>query len=288
METLSVKLTVEADGHLLTECPRWHRGELYFSDILGRAVYKLNGTAVATKVMATTDRPGGLGFMPNGDMLVVQMHDTKIVRRSADGQVSEHADLSGVARFGINDMVVDHAGRAYVSQFGYNAHDDAAPVVPSPIIIVEPDGAVRTAAQGVKVANGLILTPDGKTLICAECRGAQISTFDVSSDGTLSNHRIFAKLPGYVPDGICLDEGGGVWAACCLGGGFIRVLEGGTITHQVPMPHGRFAYACMLGGPDRRTLYMCTAESYLDSVAITRKSARIESIPVVISGVGLP
>jgi sugar lactone lactonase YvrE len=175
-----------------------------------------------------------------------------------------------------------------VAQFGFDT-TDAKTLRASPIVVVEPDGRVGTAPDGVMVANGMVLTADGRTLICAESAGGKVSAYDVGANGALSNRRTFADLPaGHFADGICLDAAGGVWVACCMGPGFIRVVEGGTITHLVPMPEGRFGYACMLGGADRRTLYMCTSERYEAAHLKACRTSRIESIRVDIAGAGLP
>jgi sugar lactone lactonase YvrE len=185
-------------------------------------------------------------------------------------------------------MVVDAAGRAYVGQFGYEHSEGRMPEA-SPIILVDPEGRVSVGPDQVLVANGMVLTPDGRTLICAESAGGKLSAYDVGTNGSLSNRRTFAQLPpGHYPDGICLDAAGGVWVACVLGPGFVRVLEGGTVTHVVPMPEGRFAYACMLGGADRKTLYLCTSERYDPAYLKSCRTSRIESIRVDSPGAGLP
>jgi sugar lactone lactonase YvrE len=285
---VETQIKIESDGFAFTECPRWHDGQFYFSDVQGNHVHRLAAGGKVETLLEIADNPSGLGFLPNGDLLVVSTHESKLLRLSKDGSLREHADLSGVAKFGINDMVVDPAGRAYVGQFGYD-HSSGNMPSPSPLIIVEPDGNVGMGPDGLLVANGLVLSADGKTLICAESAGGRLAAYDAGADGTLSNHRVFAQLPpNQYPDGICLDAEGGVWVACLFGPGFARLTEGGTVTDIVPMPEGRFAYACMLGGADRKTLYMCTAERYDPAYLKTCRTSRIESVRVEISGAGLP
>lgn len=287
--TLDMPLKVEAEGLVFTECPRWHAGRLVFSDMRDGKVRRLNpADGKVETLLEIADHPAGLGFLPDGDLLVVSMRAEKLLRLSGDGSVGVHADLRAVAGFGINDMVVDRAGRAYVSQFGYEAAEGGTPVT-SRLIVVEPDGGVGTGPDELMVANGMILTEDGRTLICAESAGERLSAYDVAADGALSNRRVFAQLPpGHFPDGICLDAEGGVWVACCIGPGFIRVVEGGAVTDFVPMPEGRTGYACMLGGVERRTLFMCTSEPFDPARLKASRAARIESIPVAIPGIGLP
>jgi sugar lactone lactonase YvrE len=287
-QTIDTPFKIEADGLAFTECPRWHDGQFYFSDVQGNRVCRLSATGRVETLLELADNPSGLGFLPDGDLLVVSVHDEKLLRVSKDGSVREHADLSSVVGHGINDMVVDLAGCAYVGQFGYEHSEGRMPEA-SPIILVDPQGHVSVGPDAVLVANGMVLTPDGRTLICAESAGGKLSAYDVGPNGALSHRRTFTRLPpGHYPDGICLDAAGGVWVACVLGPGFVRVLEGGSITHVVPMPEGRFAYACMLGGADRKTLYMCTSERYDPAYLKSCRTSRIESIRVDFPGAGLP
>ena len=176
-QTIDATFELESDGHAFTECPRWHDGQLYFSDVKAHRVHRLRPGGKAETLLEIADEPSGLGFMPNGDLLVVSMHDQTLLRRRPDGKVNVHADLSAHAHFGINDMVVDQSGRAYVAQFGFDTTDPRT-LRPSPIIVVEPDGRVHEGPNGVMVANGMVLTPDGRTLIFAESAGGKISAYD--------------------------------------------------------------------------------------------------------------
>jgi sugar lactone lactonase YvrE len=280
-QTIDTSFKIEADGFAFTECPRWHDGQFYFSDVQGNRVCRLSATGKVETLLELTDNPSGLGFLPDGDLLVVSVHDEKLLRVSKDGNVREHADLSGVVDYGINDMVVDATGRAYVGQFGYEHSEGRMPEA-SPLILVDAEGRVSVGPDALLVANGMVLTPGGRTLICAESAGGKLSAYDVGTDGALSNRRSFAELPpGHYPDGICLDAAGGVWIACVLGPGFVRVLEGGPSRMSCrcrrdasPMP------ACWVGRIER--LSTCVRPSVttppISKAAEHRASNRFASI----------
>jgi sugar lactone lactonase YvrE len=233
------------------------------------------------------DAPSGLGFMPNGDLLIVAMTQQRLYRLSG-GALSVHADLAKLTGFGINDMAVDSEGRAYVVQFGYD-YTKGGPVQPSPLIVVEPDGTIGIAAPDLAIGNGIVISGDGRTLFVAESAAARITAFDVGPAGRLSNRRVFARLPeGHHPDGICIDSAGGVWAAT-IQNGVIRMEEGGNVTHRIALAPGRNAYACMLGGPDRGDLYICTAETHEHGPATAKMNAAIDRVRAVgFTGEGLP
>ncbi|RVT91074.1 SMP-30/gluconolactonase/LRE family protein [Sphingomonas crocodyli] len=280
-------LTTLSEGMSFTECPRWRDGWLYFSDMYGRTVYRVNEAGVRETICTVDKRPGGLGFTPEGDMLISEM-DAGRVLRLRDGTLSVHADLSSAATSGTNDMIVSAEGRCYVGKF---SHARPSPI--EPILFVDTDGHWREMDQPVKVANGMILTADGKTLIVAESAGGRISAFDVGKDGVPTNYRLFAALPeGHYADGICGDDAGGVWVTCCRGPGVIRVEEGGAITHRITIgPEDgaeRFAYACALGGADGKTLFVCTAGPYTPETMAETRTARIETVRVPFAGAGIP
>ena len=287
-ETISGRLEVLATGFAYAEDPRWWNGQLYFSDMYGGKVHGVTLSGAVETVLDLGDgTPSGLGFMPNGDLLVVSMFERMLLRLSGSG-VARHADLSPLAPHSINDMVVDRTGRAYVGQSGFDYWAGEAPR-PAPLIGVDPDGSLFVAAPDLLVGNGVVITDDGKTLIVAETLGHRISAFDIDRTGRLSNRRIFASLPdGHMPDGICLDTDGGVWVACPSGLGVVRFDDGGQITHTVPLPEPHRAYACMLGGTDRRTLFICTSQTSDKTDAPKMRSSRILTLPVDFTGAGLP
>ena len=287
MHTFTQKPDVVASGFAFAENPRWHDGRLWFVDIHGGHVYAMDGTGTLETVATPPDSPSGIGFMPDGSLLVVAVHDMKIMRWK-DGQLTEHADLSHMAKGGLNDMLVDPQGRAYTVQQGFDWRGGETPMAAA-LLCAEPDGSVHKAAEGMASGNGMVLTPDGRTFIIAESAACRLSAFDRDEQGRLSNRRVFAQLPdGYYPDGICLDDTGAAWVSCCWGPGVIRVEDGGTITHLVPSEEGRNPFACVFGGPDRKTLYICTAEEEEPTTALAKMASRIEAIDVGFAGAGLP
>lgn len=284
-----------ADGLYFGEGPRWHQGKLWFSDFYDHAVKTVDmaGT-VETKVVLDGDQPSGLGWLPDGRLLVVAMHQRAVLRLESDALVV-HADLSDVATFHCNDMVVDHLGRAYVGNFGFDLDaaitggDFAGALARyegAAVAMVEPHGHVHTVATGLRFPNGMVITPDGGTLVVAESLGRRLSAFDIGIDGTLTNQRVWAELGTVVPDGIALDADGAVWVADAGGSRCVRVAVGGEVLQEVTT--SRSCYACMLGGPDGRTLFMLTAAGSLPSVAGAERTGRIETVEVAVARAGRP
>lgn len=288
---------IVVDGLAMPEAPRYHDGVFYFSNVWAGQVLRLDG---AGRVETLAEFPGehasGLGFLPNGDLLTVLM-DSRVVMRTAGGRSTVHADLKPLTQFLINDMIVDRQGRAYVSQPGFDMFAARIEARTTDIILIEPGGTARIAASGLHSPNGLAISPDGSTLFVAESSAGRISTFAIAADGSLSDPRIFAQLPdGGIPDGICVDDSGGVWAAAPvslanLGGhglGVLRIVEGGTVTHMVPVSANHRALACAIAGEDRRFLHICTADDFHPEHALALKTGRIERVRVPFQGAGLP
>ena len=273
------------DDLVFPEAPRWHDGALYFSDMHAGIVWRLTPEGKATKVLELPSLPSGLGWTPDGALHVVSMLDRRFLRVNANG-TSTVADLSSVAPYPINDMVIDGQGRAYIGTFGCDLNNGETPR-PTQLFCVHPNGDIKVAANDILFPNGTVITPDGKTLIVAETFGSRLTAFDIASDGTLNNRRIFAQLEGIFPDGICLDEESAVWVASAGGNKIIRVTPGGKITDTIALPD-RNSYACMLGGADRRDLYICTARHYLPERTRALRSGRIEVVRVPVPGAGLP
>jgi len=271
------------DGLRFPEGPRWHDGKLWFSDMHSGCVMTLDPNGHAETVLRLDDEPSGLGWLPDGRLLVVSMHQRKVLRRDRDDLVV-HADLAAVASFHANDMVVDARGRAYVGNFGFDLNG-GAPQVATNLALVHPDGRVEVAASDLLFPNGTVLTPDGGTLVVGETFAARLTAFDVAEDGRLSKRRVWAQLDRAVPDGICLDAEGAIWVASPISKGVLRVREGGEVLQRIAVDHQ--AYACMLGGADRRTLYICTAETH-DPAKTASNTGRIEAIVVDVPGAGLP
>src|SRR5439155_34872 len=185
------------------------------------------------------------------------------------GKLRVVADLSTLATGPCNDMVVDAVGRAYVGNFGFDRHGGEPPRTTC-LARIDPDGAVTRAADELSFPNGTIITPDGRTLIVAETLAHRLTAFDIAADGALSNRRLFAALDSCFPDGICLDAEGAVWVADARTPRVLRVLDGGRIERTIPTG-ARFAFACMLGAQDRRTLYLCTSTGSGPAMADVRR-----------------
>ncbi|HZR84406.1 MAG TPA: SMP-30/gluconolactonase/LRE family protein [Candidatus Binatia bacterium] len=275
------------DGLVFPEGPRWHDGRLYFSDMHDHRVVAVDESGASETIVEVPRCPSGLGWLPDGRMLVVSMEDRRLLRLERDGRLTEVADLSALASFHCNDMVVDREGRAYVGNFGFDLHGGAA-LEKTNLILVEPNGRARVVAEDLGFPNGTVITPDGRTLIVGESFGGCLTAFDVAGDGSLSNRRVWAKLGGgSVPDGICLDAEGAIWVASPTNNRCIRVREGGEVADEIPLPD-RNAYACMLGGADRRTLFLCTAKGAHPTDWIALRSGRIETVRASAAGAGLP
>ena len=278
--------SVLIDGLIFPECPRWQQGKLWLSDMGGRQVLTVDAEG-RSEVKASVERPAGLGFLPDGRLLMVSEADPFVRRLDPDG-LHIVADLSSLGSVVLNDMVVDRQGRAYI---GDDAFDMTAGTPPKPgrLILVAPGGSGRVVAEGLGFPNGVVITPDDKTLIVAETMARCLTTFDVAADGSLSGRRLFADVgaSGLMPDGICLDAEGAVWVASVATGEFVRVAEGGGVTQRIPVP-GKWAVACMLGGQDRRTLFLCTAQTTPADLAQGKSAGRIETARVEVPGAGLP
>ena len=273
------------DKLVFGESPRWHEGQLWFSDMHAQTVMRVGLDGTCEKVVDVPNRPSGLGWLPDGRLLIVSMVDKRLLRLEGN-QLVEHADLSNIATWHCNDMVVDNQGNAYVGNFGYDLEVEEPVLVEATMALVTIDGTVKPAADGLIFPNGSVITPDGKTLIVAETFGNKLTAFSIQPDGSLSNRRIFADLGSNSPDGICLDAEGAVWVAEPLAGECFRVLDGGEVTHRISTDRGCFA--CMLGGEDRKTLFLCTADDFIREIVLEARSGKIEMVEVDVPGVGLP
>ena len=266
------------------EGPRWHDGRLWFSDFFQHAVKAASLDGTVEVVLEIPGQPSGLGWLPDGDLLLVSMLDQKVLRYDGT-ELHEHADLSEVATSLCNDMTVDAEGRAYVGNFGFDLHagDDLASAT---LALVQPDGTVEASASDLRFPNGSVITPDGSTFIVGESFGGEFSAFDIGEAGRLFNRRVWAAVPGTAPDGCCYDAEGGIWFADAIGNAALRVLEGGEITHRVETEQG--CYACMLGGEDGRTLFLVTAPDSHPDRAGGSAQGRIDTVRVEVPGAGLP
>jgi sugar lactone lactonase YvrE len=273
------------DGLVFAEGPRWHDGRLWFSDMHAHEVVAVDELGVRETVARVPGSPSGLGWLPDGRLLVVSMQDRRLLRMD-DGRLVEHADLSGLAPFHLNDMVVDARGNAFVGNFGFDLHGGAK-TRDTCLIHVAPDGRARIAADGLCFPNGAVVTADGGTLIVAESFGKRLTAFDLAPDGTLSNRQVWAEVDFY-PDGIALDAAGCIWAAHPIAPGhFRRVAPGGTVLQTIDTGE-RGAFACALGGADRRTLFLLEALESSPHADPRPGNARIRTLRVDTPGAGVP
>jgi sugar lactone lactonase YvrE len=243
-------------GLMFGESPRWHDGRLWFSDMGAQEARSVDLDGNSEVVASVPGMPMGIGWPPDGRMLIVSARDGRLLRIEHDGSLATHADLTGLERHPWSDMVVDGRGNAYVGNIGFDF--PGGEFAPGIVALVRPDGSATRVADGIAFANGMAVTPDNATLILAESYGNRLTAFDVAEDGGLSNRRVWAVLGGGVPDGICLDGEGAVWYSDVPNKRCVRVREGGEVLETVQLDRGCFA--CALGGDDRRTLFMMAAE----------------------------
>ncbi|HVN39814.1 MAG TPA: SMP-30/gluconolactonase/LRE family protein [Myxococcota bacterium] len=281
---MDTKAEVLLDGLAFPEGPRWHDDRLFFSDMHDLRVRTVDLRGRSEVVVEVPRAPSGLGWLPDGRLLVVSMEDRRVLRLEPQGLVL-HADLSRLASYHCNDMVTDARGRSYVGNFGFDLHAQA-PQKDAEIVLVEADGRARVVAKEMRFPNGTVITPDGRTLIVGESAAARLTAFDIGADGSLGNRRVWAQLERAVPDGICLDAEGCVWVASPLGQEMLRVERGGRVTHRVQV--SRRAIACMLGGPGRATLFCATSESFEPAACRAARRGAIEVARVDVGGAGFP
>jgi sugar lactone lactonase YvrE len=289
-----MSVRVLASGLHFGEGPRWHLGKLWFSDFYDCAVKTVDVDGRVDVKVEIPGQPSGLGWLPSGELLIVSMLDRMLLRLDHDRLVV-HADLSAVAAFHCNDMVVDGRGRAYVGNIGFDLDGEVArrgfvPVLRdhplADLAVVSPDGVVSVAATGLDFPNGSVITPDGATLIVAETLGQRLTAFRIGEDGSLADRRVFAEVPRRAPDGICLDADGAVWFADAMTNECVRVADGGRVLQVVTTDQP--CYACMLGGEDGRTLFMLTAAASASAVASTQRSGHVLVTQVDVPHAGLP
>ncbi|OBJ38876.1 gluconolactonase [Mycobacterium colombiense] len=266
-----------ANGFCFGEGPRWFEGLLWFSDMLGEAVHTATMGGSLTTLPLPGHSPSGLGFRPDGSLLIASTEDRQVLRY--DGEtVTTIADLADLAPASLGDMVIDDAGRAYI---GCQALSGGV------ILRLDPDDGATVVADDLDFPNGMAITPDRKTLIVAESTGRRLTAFSIADDGALSDRRVFADGLDGPPDGIALDAEGGVWASMTLAHQFERIVAGGTVTDRIDMGD-RVAIACALGGPQRRTLFLLSStEAYPQRLVGTRLS-RLDAVTVTTPGAGLP
>jgi sugar lactone lactonase YvrE len=270
-------LTPLADGFCFGEGPRWFEGLVWFSDMLGEAVHTVTLDGQMTTLPLAGHAPSGLGFRPDGSLLIVSTERKQVLRYDGES-VTTVADLSTLAPADLGDMVIDQHGCAYV---GAQAREGGV------IVRVDPDDERHTTvvARDLDFPNGMALTPDGATLIVAESTGRRLTAYTVADDGTLSDRRVFADGLDGPPDGICLDDEGGVWTAMTLAHQFERIVDGGKVTDRIDVGD-RIAIACAMGGPEGRTLFLVTTtDAYPERLRGTRLST-VEATTVDVAAAG--
>ncbi|MCA9010656.1 MAG: SMP-30/gluconolactonase/LRE family protein [Planctomycetaceae bacterium] len=275
-------------GLKFTESPRWHNEKLWFLDIHDKRIKTVDITGSVVTELELPFIPNAFGLTPEGTIVVGDAFQRKIYRQTA-GKLEQIADISSLTTFCLSDGIVDAQSRLYVGDIGYNFVDPAAkPVETCVVVLVTPDGRASVVADKLFFPNGMVITPDGNTLIVGETLGHRLTAFDIHEDGSLSNRRVWAQLPTSVgPDGICLDAEGAVWCANPEGAdSVVRVREGGGITDRIKVD--THAYAVMLGGPERRHLFISTSASH-DPAEIQRSpSASFQVVDVDVPGAGTP
>lgn len=282
--TPSATLTTLVGGLGFAEAPRWHQGRLWFSDFFQAQVMSVDMAGDLRVECTVPHSPSGLGWRPDGSLLVVSMHDRRLLALR-DGGLQCVADLSPQVGGHCNDLLVDAAGRAYVGNFGFDLYAKA-PVRSTQLMRVDPDGSLHVAATEVTFPNGMALTPDGRTLVVAETHAQRLTAFDVDDKGGLSGRRVWADLTGTFPDGLCLDAEGAIWVADARGHRVLRVMEQRGVVQTIPTGE-RGSFACMLGGADGRTLFICTAPAF-GPEAGARRDGRIEFTQVTVPHAGRP
>lgn len=278
------------DDLCFPEGPRWRADDqrLWFSDMHDHRVLALGLDGKTEEICELDGASSGLGWLPaeqGGNLLVVSMVERQLLRLESDGSFSCVADLSNVAPYHCNDMVVDAQGNAYVGNFGFDIQGDEPPCTTT-LVRVTPQGEVRVVAEEMSFPNGSVITPNGRTLIVGETFAGCLTAFDIDIDGSLSNRREWARVEGAVPDGICLDAEGAIWLASPVSAEVVRVREGGEVTDRLSVETQ--AFACMLGGPERRHLFVCTALDSDPEKCKASRSGRIEYVEVDVPGAGLP
>ncbi len=243
-------------GLVVGESPRWHDSRLWFANWGAQEIVAVDAKGISEVVARVpTTVPFCIDWLPDGRLLVVSGQEARLLRREPDGSLITHADLSALSSGPWNEIVVDSRGNAYVNSICFRfGEEDFRPGI---IALVTPEGAVRQLASDVAFPNGMVITPDGKTLVVAESFAGRLTAFDIAPDGSLSNRRVWAEVGG---DGICMDAEGAIWCSVVHDGSpaALRVREGGEVLDRIPLELPCFA--CALGGPDGTTLFMLVAD----------------------------
>jgi sugar lactone lactonase YvrE len=270
---------------VMGESPRWQDDRLWLSDMGAGEVIAVDRKGRSEVVARVPNGLAGIGFLPDGELLIVANRDGLLLRLEPDGSLVTHADLTGVFRPPWSDLVMDGRGNAYISNVGFDFPGGA--FAAGIVALVTTDGSARQVADGFSVANGLAVTPDNSTLIVAESYGSKLTAFDIGADGGLSKRRVWADLAGDHPDGICIDAEGAVWSADAPAKHCVRVREGGEVLQTIDFDLGCFV--CVLGGVDGRTLFVTAAEWPLPQMTGgDRRTGQVVTLPAPAPAAGWP
>lgn len=290
------------EGGAFFEGPRWRDGTWWVSDFYRHTVSTVSTDGRERVLLEVEGQPSGLGWMPDGSLLVASMTDRRVLRRTLDGAVTVHADIAEHCTGVLNDLVVDDRGRAYVGDFGFDLMEFDDPVETS-VKRIDPDGTVAVVAEGMQFPNGMVIADAGATLIVGETLGNRYTSFHIEEDGSLSGRAVWAALGPEVtftaaidtmaqlrvaPDGCTFDAEGHVWAADAIGNRCIRIARGGDIVESITPPGGLGVYACMLGGDDGRTMLLCCAPDYFANNRRDTREAVLMTTRVDVPHGGLP
>ena len=272
-------------GIVFGESPRWHDDRLWFSDWGAQEIIAVDLEGNSEVIIRIPSFPFCIDFLPDGRLLIVSASERLLLRREPDGSLVTHTDLSSLSEHPWNDIVVDGRGNAYVGNIGFDF--PAGEFAPGTLALVSPNGSARQVADGVAFPNGIVVMPDNSTLIVAESYANSLTAFDIAADGSLSNQRVWADLGNGVPDGICLDTEGAIWYGDVPNKRCVRVREGGEVLQTIELDRGCFA--CMLGGVDRRTLFLVAREwGGMESTAEGERTGQVLSAPAPAPGAGWP
>lgn len=291
---MSHALKVVTTGGRFFEGPRWHDGRWYVSDFHRHVVISLDERGHSETILEVPGQPSGLGWLPDGSLLVVSMTDHRIVRRWPDGRITGHADISDHCGGWANDMVVDGRGRAYVGNFGFALVRGNAKPAPASLVRVDPDGGIAVVTDDLQFPNGSVITPDGRTIVVGETFRNCYTAFTIQADGSLTDRRVWADLsatadrPKLFPDGCALDAEGCIWSADAGLGHLNRIAPGATIRDRVDPPEGLKFFACALGGADGRTLLGCAARGYHEALESASPDAVLVTTRVDVTRAGWP
>lgn len=285
MDVSGTHLQEFVSGIGFAEGLRWHRNALWASDIVQRRVMRVDADGRVETVLSTPGEPSGLGWLPDGSLLVVQMDEHELWRWDG-ARFSRYCATAPVSRAKLNDLAVDGHGRAWVSNLGFDYETENPR--PTALVAVAQDRRVAVAAEDLWCPNGLAISPTGDRLYVGQSASSEVLEFTITAAGELVERRVFGRLPeAAFSDGICLDSEGALWIASPTTREFLRMQRGGRIIHRVSTGD-RHAIACVLGGRDRRTLYCATSATLSLARARQECLGRIEAIEVDVPGAGFP